>query len=180
MAQLDCILATGEYEQETARRERLVAAVESVRHSRRSEAVRIPVAADVFDSRLETLGPCVHLEPGRLAIEFAGPEDLLRKLFCLSQAVANDYTGFRRAADDSDLLRIKKRVSLRILRMANVDGVLTVAVRFHIHQNGDHFGMCGGIIGRGHAIHAFGDDVATLHDDRAKRTTPAGQNVLDG
>ena len=98
LAQLDCILATGEYEQETARRERLVAAVESVRHSRRSEAVRIPVAADVFDSRLETLGPCVHLEPGRLAIEFAGPEDLLRKLFCLSQAVANDYTGFRRAA----------------------------------------------------------------------------------
>jgi hypothetical protein len=98
LAQLDCILATGEYQRETARRERLVAAVESVRRTRQSEAVRIPVSAEVFDSRLETLGPGVHLDTGKLAIEFAGPEDLLRKLFGLAQAVANDYAAFRRAA----------------------------------------------------------------------------------
>jgi hypothetical protein len=98
LAQLDCILATGEYGQETARRERLVAAVENARRTRHSQEVRIPVTAEAFDSRLETLGPGVYLDPGKLAIEFAGPEDLLRKLFCLAQAVANDYAAFTRAA----------------------------------------------------------------------------------
>ena len=98
LAQLDSILATGEYEQEAARRERLVAVVESVRRTRQSESVRIPVSPEVFDSRIGTLGPGVQLEPGKLEIEFAGPEDLLRKLFGLAQAVANDYAGFERAA----------------------------------------------------------------------------------
>ena len=98
LEQLDCITATGEYEQEAARRERLVAAVESVRRTRQTEAVRIRVTPDAFNGRIETLGPSVRLEAGKLAIEFAGPEDLLRKLFGLAQAVANDYAAFRRAA----------------------------------------------------------------------------------
>src|SRR3954452_1147931 len=87
LAQLDCILSTGEYGQEAARRERLVTAFGKGRGTRPSGAVRIPVTAEAFDTRLETLGPGVYLEPGKLAIEFAGPEDLLRKLFCLAQAV---------------------------------------------------------------------------------------------
>jgi len=95
---LDAIAASGEYQQEAARREQLVASVDAVRRTRQTEAIRIPVSREVFDARLKSLGPGVELRAGRLAIEFAGPEDLLRKLFALAQAVANDYAAFEEAA----------------------------------------------------------------------------------
>ena len=98
IAQLDAITAGAEYQQEAARRERLATTVESVRRSRESEAVRIRVSPAVFSTRMATLGPGVQLRPGRLEIDFGGAEDLLRKLFSLAQAVANDYTGFEGAA----------------------------------------------------------------------------------
>jgi len=95
---LDAIAASGEYQQEAARRDQLVASVDAVRRTRQTEAVRIPVSREVFDARLKSLGPGVELRAGRLAIEFAGPEDLLRKLFALAQAVANDYAAFEESA----------------------------------------------------------------------------------
>jgi len=98
IAQLDSIAAGGEYRQEAARRERLAGSIEKIQRTRQTEAVRIPVSAEVFGMRMQTLTPGVRLAPGKLEIEFAGPEDLLRKLFELAQGVANDYTGFERAA----------------------------------------------------------------------------------
>jgi hypothetical protein len=98
IGELDSIASTGEYQQEAARRERLVASMEAVRRTRRTEAVRIPVSPEVFDSRIQSLEPAVQLTAGKLAIEFAGPEDLLGKLFALAQAVANDYAAFEHAA----------------------------------------------------------------------------------
>jgi hypothetical protein len=96
--QLDRILAGDECRREAARRERVSAEIERVQRTRRSEAVRIPVTPDVFDTRMRALAPDVQLRPGKLEIEFAGAEDLLRKLFGLAQAVANDYGNFERAA----------------------------------------------------------------------------------
>ena len=87
-------------QRETARRERLSATIEKIQRTRKGEAVRIPVSPDVFDSRMQSLGPDVQLRPGKLEIEFAGPEDLLTKLFGLSQALANDYANFERAITD--------------------------------------------------------------------------------
>jgi hypothetical protein len=98
IAQLDAIAAGDDFQQEAGRRERLAATVESVRRTRESEAVRIPISPAIFATRMATLGDGVQLRPGKLEIEFAGPEDLLRKLFALAQAVANDYAGFERAA----------------------------------------------------------------------------------
>jgi len=95
---LDAIAASGEYQQEAARREQFVASVDAVRRTRQTEAIRIPVSREVFDARLKSLGPGVELRAGRLAIEFAGPEDLLRKLFALALAVANDYAAFEESA----------------------------------------------------------------------------------
>ena len=96
--QLDSVAACGEYRQEAGRRERLAASMEKFQRTRQTEAVRIPVSVEVFSSRMQTLGAGVLLRPGKLEIEFAGPEDLLCKLFSLAQAVANDYAGFERAA----------------------------------------------------------------------------------
>ena len=98
VAQLDAIVAGDEFQRESARRERLASTVESVRRTRESEAVRIPISPHVFATRMATLGPEVQLRPGKLEVEFTGAEDLLRKLFSLAQAIANDYTGFERAA----------------------------------------------------------------------------------
>jgi hypothetical protein len=55
--------------------------VERIRRTRQSEAVRIPIAPEVFSLRMDTLGPGVELRPGRLEIEFSGLEELLTKLF---------------------------------------------------------------------------------------------------
>ena len=88
----------GEYRQETARRDRLVASVDALRRTRQTEAVRIPVVRDVFASRMSNLGAAVQLGPGELVIQFVGPEDLLGKLFALAQAAANDYAALEGAA----------------------------------------------------------------------------------
>jgi hypothetical protein len=93
---LDFIGASDEYQWDAARRERVSATIEEIQRTRESEAVRIPVTRDVFDCRMRSLGPDVQLRPGKLEIQFDGPEDLLRKLFALSQAVANDYSNFER------------------------------------------------------------------------------------
>lgn len=98
IARLDAIADSGDLRQEAARRERLAVTVENVRRTRESEAVRIPISPEIFSTRMRTLAAGVQLRPGKLEIEFAGTEDLLRKLFGLAQAVANDYAGFEQAA----------------------------------------------------------------------------------
>jgi hypothetical protein len=98
LAQLDAVAAGNEYQQEAIRRDRVASSIESIQRTRQSEAVRIPVSAEVFGSRLQTLGSDVRLRPGKLEIEFAGAEDLLGKLFGLAQAALNDYAAFERAA----------------------------------------------------------------------------------
>lgn len=101
VAELDKIIATGEYQQEEARREKLTVALARFQRTRRAEEVRIPVSADVFSSRMPKLPETVRLEPGRLEIEFSGSEDLLMKLFTLAQAAANDFDAFRERSDGS-------------------------------------------------------------------------------
>jgi hypothetical protein len=98
IARLDAIATGDEYRQEAGRRERLAASIEKIHRTRQSEAVRIPISVEVFGGGMRTLTPGVELRPGRLEVEFAGPEDLLRKLFGLAQAVAADYAGFERLA----------------------------------------------------------------------------------
>src|SRR5579871_1151531 len=98
IAQLDALAATGDYQQEVGRRERVAAAIENMQRTRQNQAVRIAVGVEIFGGRMASLGPGVQLHPGKLEIAFAGPEDLLRQLFALAQAVANDYAGFEQAA----------------------------------------------------------------------------------
>jgi hypothetical protein len=98
LRQLDRVVAGDDCQRETARRERVSAEIEKIQRTRQSEAVRIPVSPDVFAATMRTLAPDVQLRLGKLEIEFIGAEDLLRKLFSLAQAVANDYGNFERVA----------------------------------------------------------------------------------
>ena len=61
--------------------------------------MKIPVSPEVFSRKLGDLSPGVALEAGHLHIAFSGTEDLLSKLFELSQAAGNDFDRFREAAE---------------------------------------------------------------------------------
>lgn len=98
IAQLDAMATGSDYRQEVVRRERLTATIERFQRTRQAQAVQIVAPPEVFGSRMDTLGPGVQLNPGKLEIEFVDPADLLSKLFSLSQAIANDYGGFERAS----------------------------------------------------------------------------------
>jgi hypothetical protein len=47
----------------------------------------------------------VGLTPGHLEVDFSGAEDLLGKLFGLSQAVAKDFEAFRHCAETMPIAR---------------------------------------------------------------------------
>jgi hypothetical protein len=60
---------------------------------------RVPVTAAprVFHLDLNGLPPGVDLSSGELRVRFASPDELVEKLFALSQALAGDYETFARA-----------------------------------------------------------------------------------
>ncbi len=88
-----------EFQQESQRKECLDDAVDQLRRSHTAARVKIFVQPDVFSRKLADLSPGVALEAGHLHIAFSGAEDLLSKLFELSQAASNDFDRFRAAAE---------------------------------------------------------------------------------
>jgi hypothetical protein len=96
-------LADGEeFQWENRRKERLGDAIDRLRRYQTAACVRIPVQSEVFSRKLADLSPGVALEAGHLHIAFSGTEDLLGKLFELSQAASNDFDRFRAAAEPAE------------------------------------------------------------------------------
>jgi hypothetical protein len=93
-------LAEGEdFQAESLRRERLDHKVDQLRRHQAAARVRIPVERDVRNRNVAALSAGVALEAGHLHIEFSGTEDLLSKLYELSQAASNDFDRFRTVAE---------------------------------------------------------------------------------
>ena len=93
-------LAEGEeFQRESRRQQRLDKTIDQLRRQQTAARVRIPVQPDVFSRKLPSLSPGVALEAGHLHIAFSGTEDLLSKLYELSQAASNDFDRFRAAAE---------------------------------------------------------------------------------
>jgi hypothetical protein len=88
-----------EFRKESQRKERLDHAVDQLRRHRTAVRVKVAVQPDVLSRKLTDLSPGVALEVGHLHIAFSGTEDLLGKLFELSQAASNDFDRFRAAAE---------------------------------------------------------------------------------
>ncbi len=84
---------------EARRKERLAEKIDQMRRQHAGASVRIAVAPDAWSRKMEGLAPGVELQPGHLHVQFAGAEDLLAKLFELSQAAANDFDRFRETAE---------------------------------------------------------------------------------
>jgi hypothetical protein len=93
-------LAEGEdFLAESRRKERLAEKIDQLQRQHSGARVRIAVRPDALNCKMAQLGPGVELEAGHLHVRFTGAEDLLSKLFELSQAAANDFDRFREIAD---------------------------------------------------------------------------------
>jgi len=96
-------LADGqEFQVERQRKERLDGQFDELRRCKEAARVRIPVQPGVFGRKMADLPAGVELQPGHLHIEFSGTEDLLVKLYELSQAASNDFGRFREAAEPAE------------------------------------------------------------------------------
>lgn len=96
-------LAEGEeFQAESQRKERLSEAVGQLHRYRMASRVKIPVRTDALGEVDTGLADGIGLEPGHLHISFHGTEDLLSKLYALSQAAAKDFDRFRAAAEPVD------------------------------------------------------------------------------
>jgi hypothetical protein len=80
---------------------RKAGAEETVEGSRRravAARVKILVEPGAWDTRIRSLPAGIRLEPGSLRVEFRDPQELLQKLFVLSQAIAEDFEQFEKIA----------------------------------------------------------------------------------
>lgn len=86
------LLADGiEFDHERRRRKQLSHELAAIRQRAQAARISIPVSPEVHQTRLSHLPGGVVLEPGKLVVVFEGSDDLLQKLFALSQALANDF-----------------------------------------------------------------------------------------
>ena len=93
--QLEAIAASPEAQFEVRRKQGLG---RMYRH-RAAAAVNIRVPADANSRRMRDLPSGIVLAPIRLTVKFHGSEQLLSKLYELSQAVANDFDVFCETVD---------------------------------------------------------------------------------
>jgi hypothetical protein len=97
--QLRMIAEGEEFERESRRRERLDQNLDCLRRSRSGVKVKIPIEPEMLGRNVDGLSAGIGLSPGHLQIEFDSVEELLSKLYELSQAAATDFDRFRAAAE---------------------------------------------------------------------------------
>ncbi len=84
-----------DFQSECQRKQHLDETLHEFRRIRAGARVKISVAADVMERTMASLPPAVELGAGQLRVHFSSTEDLLSKLYELSQAAANDFDRFR-------------------------------------------------------------------------------------
>lgn len=92
LAELEKITAGPQFAWKEKRKARVEEILEETRRELTARRVKITLPDD-RQRGIEGLPPGIHLQPGELRIKFRSTEDLLRHLFELSQAIANDLKG---------------------------------------------------------------------------------------
>jgi hypothetical protein len=90
--QLRALRESQDFDWEKKRRQRLSEALSAARQYSEAAAVSIPVR-----SLSPALPAGVHLEPGRLTVEFVDVQDLLAKFYSISQLASRDFEAFSKA-----------------------------------------------------------------------------------
>src|SRR5579872_3079872 len=94
IAALEALQRGDDFDREQRRKQRLSAELETLHRQLPGRRVSIDVAPEVRDHVIADLPSGIHLRPGELRVEFSGTEDLLRKLYELSQGILNDWGRF--------------------------------------------------------------------------------------
>jgi hypothetical protein len=98
IAQLEVLQNSDGFHQESRRRMKLEETAEQARRHAVTARVKIHLEPDTWKTRMHALPAGIRLEPGSLGVEFRDPQELLQKLFALSQAIANDFEEFEKIA----------------------------------------------------------------------------------
>lgn len=87
---------------EQRRRQRVATKLAELEKERR-ERPRLLVEATtrVLSQEFENLPPGISLEPGRIMVEFAHPQQALEKLLALAMAISNDFDRFERCVQSN-------------------------------------------------------------------------------
>ena len=87
----------GYYERQ--RRRKVGAVLEALRRERLEKPqLLVEAPLRVIDQRFQNLPAGVHLEAGRITVEFEEPRQALEKLLALAMAIGNDFARFERIA----------------------------------------------------------------------------------
>ena len=96
--QLQSMADDPDVERERRRKLRLSEQLVELEKHRRATAVRIHVGPEALSCTVADLLGGVCFEPGKLTVLYDSVEELLRRLYELAQAAANDFDGFSGAA----------------------------------------------------------------------------------
>jgi hypothetical protein len=102
IATLERMRDGGDFALERQRKENLTRERERVRLFRAGAKVSIPIEKEDVERKAPAFPPGIALEAGHLTVAFGTAEDLVRKLYGLAQAAANDFEAFKRAAEKSE------------------------------------------------------------------------------
>ena len=85
---------------EERRRQKVARIIDELRRERVERPqliVEAPTA--VVNQEFETLPPGIHLETGRITVEFEEPQQALEKLLALAMAISNDFDRFEQSVN---------------------------------------------------------------------------------
>ncbi len=95
LAALESVAAGQDFLMEHKRKSRVSEDLDRTRLELCGRRVALPSPSSARDHTMADLPPGIYLQPGELRIEFSGTEDLLGKLFELSQGILNDWRRFQ-------------------------------------------------------------------------------------
>ena len=101
IAQLEAIRDGEAFSRERKRRQHLVHELEQASRLQKARAVKIQVSREEVD-KLRGLPEGVTVEAGQLVVQFDGVEELLRRLYELSQSAARNFYAFEKAVEGLD------------------------------------------------------------------------------
>ena len=98
LERLETLMVSPEYVWVIERHATIGLRIEAARQEAAARHHLIPTPANPA-AEISSLQAGVSLEPGLLRVEYRGTEDLLQKLYELSQAIARDYLTFQQICD---------------------------------------------------------------------------------
>jgi hypothetical protein len=97
IARLERIAEGEEGFYEIERRRKVATVIEQLRQERIAQPrLLVEAPTGVVNQEFENLPAGVRLEPGRIVVEFAEPQEGLEKLLALAMAISNDFDRFNR------------------------------------------------------------------------------------